>query len=310
MAEQPQPLGDTRVHALLAEEVEKVRGPEDAEAVIQKIDALAAGKTEAQRGDEAMAKPPAADHLAQAAGAATGKNDEVAAVIDAAAAEAVAPTAAAPEVVAAAQQSLGPRPNGISPRARDGRRYLRDAVLRRMGPFQRADASVYLAINHLPHPVWLDHAAHLVTLIATGGWIWIAGTVAARELGVVRARRVVRIMAPSVILATWTVEYPLKAYFRRTRPFIDVVRALVIGKKPGSWSFPSGHTASSFASAFVLTLAWPRLGPLFFGLASTVGVSRVYVGAHYPGDVLSGAALGMGLAGLIRRGVLELLKER
>ena len=71
------------------------------------------------------------------------------------------------------------------------------------------------------------------------------------------------------------------------------MRALVVGKKPGSWSFPSGHTASSFAAAWVLSKRWPRQSPLFFALAALVGTSRTYVGAHYPGDVVSGAGAGM-----------------
>src|SRR4030095_15579774 len=103
-------------------------------------------------------------------------------------------------------------------------------------------------------------------------------------------------MAVPAPVATWLVEYPIKAYFRRRRPFIDVVRALVVGKRPGSWSFPSGHTASSFACAWVLSTYWPRRAPLFFTLASIVGLSRIYVGAHYPGDVLSGAIAGTAIA--------------
>src|SRR5262249_52358833 len=121
------------------------------------------------------------------------------------------------------------------------------------------------------------------------------------------SRGALRVVLPSVIGATWLVEHPIKEAFRRRRPFIDVVRALVVGKRPGSWSFPSGHTASSFAAAWVLSTIWPRGAPLFFALASGVGFSRVYVGAHYPGDVSSGALLGMLLAELVRRVVRGLL---
>jgi membrane-associated phospholipid phosphatase len=116
----------------------------------------------------------------------------------------------------------------------------------------------------------------------------------------------VKRLLPSVVIATWLVEYPIKAFFRRRRPFARIVEALVIGKKPGSWSFPSGHTASSFASAWILATVWPKRAAVFFSLAGTVGFSRIYLGAHYPGDVASGAALGMLLSEMVRRVVRRL----
>jgi len=99
------------------------------------------------------------------------------------------------------------------------------------------------------------------------------------------------------------VEFPIKYYFRRRRPFIDLVQAIAVGKKPGTYSFPSGHSAASFAGAWLLCRHYPRLAPLWYSVAALVGFSRVYLGAHYPGDVLSGAVLGTLLAEGARRGV-------
>ena len=120
-------------------------------------------------------------------------------------------------------------------------------------------------------------------------------------LRVPRSWQAVKRLLPSVVIATWLVEYPIKAYLRRKRPFVRIVQALVIGKKPGSWSFPSGHTASSFASAWILSSIWPRQAPIFFGLAGLVGFTRIYLGAHYPGDVASGALAGIVLSETVRR---------
>ena len=78
------------------------------------------------------------------------------------------------------------------------------------------------------------------------------------------------------------------------------------GKRPGSWSFPSGHTGSSFASAWILSTIWPRQSPFFLGLASLVGLSRIYAGAHYPGDVAAGAILGVALSEIVRRVLIRL----
>ena len=70
---------------------------------------------------------------------------------------------------------------------------------------------------------------------------------------------------------------------------------------PGNPSFPSGHAAMSFACA--ATLAWlTPLSPVaLYALAALIAFSRVYVGVHYPLDVIGGAALGLGIATALRR---------
>jgi undecaprenyl-diphosphatase len=169
-----------------------------------------------------------------------------------------------------------------------------------MGPLNAFDARVYLAVNEAPHPGVLDSLGWALAIITTGGWIWVIATLLAYLVRVPNSWAAVKRLLPSVVVATWLVEYPIKAFFRRRRPFARIVEALVIGKRPGSWSFPSGHTASSFASAWILSTVWPKRAPLFFGLAGTVGFSRIYLGAHYPGDVASGAVLGMLLSEVVR----------
>jgi len=62
---------------------------------------------------------------------------------------------------------------------------------------------------------------------------------------------------------------------------------------PGGSSFPSGHTATSFACATVLSFFVPRAAPAFYLLALAIGYSRIYVGVHWPLDVLGGAVLGV-----------------
>ena len=292
---------EQRVEQVLEEGLERIESPGAAQAAIDRAERLSAGHTEAETGQVAAQKTAAASDQPAAAArtierAARKKpvapERAVADVLTTTAAQTVAQTPAAEPVVEAAQATLAPGAP-VSARAQRGRRLLKEAVLRRKGPLTALDARIYLAINEAPHHHALDSLAWALSLVTTGGWIWIIASLVAHLLRVPRSWLAVKRLVPSVLVATWLVEHPIKSFFRRRRPFARIVEALVIGKKPGSWSFPSGHTAASFASAWILSTVWPRGAPVFFGAAGLVGMSRIYVGAHYPGDVGSGAILGV-----------------
>jgi undecaprenyl-diphosphatase len=98
----------------------------------------------------------------------------------------------------------------------------------------------------------------------------------------------------------------LKLAHHEQRPALRYPEPPALVSVPHSNSFPSGHAAMSFACATVLAVLAPRLAPVFVLLASAIAYSRVYVGVHYPFDVVGGAVLGalVGLAVLVllRRG--------
>jgi membrane-associated phospholipid phosphatase len=92
----------------------------------------------------------------------------------------------------------------------------------------------------------------------------------------------------------------LKQGIGRERPNVAYPEPRPLVHAPHDGSFPSGHATVSFACATVLSFYAPRAAPAFYVLAAAIAWSRVYVGVHYPLDVLGGAALGLGIAIALR----------
>ena len=103
----------------------------------------------------------------------------------------------------------------------------------------------------------------------------------------------------AVALADWSA-MGLKALIDRPRPPLRYAEPKTLVAVPHDASFPSGHAATSFAAATMLSFAFPRLAPFLYVLAAAVAFSRVYVGVHYPLDVIGGALLGALVAVVLR----------
>jgi undecaprenyl-diphosphatase len=87
--------------------------------------------------------------------------------------------------------------------------------------------------------------------------------------------------------------YGLRQWIGRERPPLVYPEPKPLVGVPHSGAFPSGHTSTAFACATVLAWASPRLRIPAFLLAAAIGWSRIYVGVHWPLDVLGGAVLGV-----------------
>jgi undecaprenyl-diphosphatase len=166
------------------------------------------------------------------------------------------------------------------------------------------DAALYMRINVMVLGPIADRTLLVLSRVMHYGEGW--AVVALAMLAVdFRAAIVATAEALPVLWATMlTVNYPLKRVFRRRRPFVAFVHARVLGPQPRDHSFPSGHTAAAFAGALLFGQHAPAWAPLFYALATVIGFSRIYLGVHYPSDVVIGAAIGSLLAG----GYLALLR--
>lgn len=144
---------------------------------------------------------------------------------------------------------------------------------------------------------WLNPVFEGLSYAGRLGLLWI---VIALVLALLYRRFGVLVLTlVAVALADWA-SMGIKAVVDRPRPPLRTAEPKTLVPMPHDASFPSGHAATSFAAATILSFSFPRLAPLFYLLAAAVAFSRVYVGVHYPLDVIGGALLGILVATALR----------
>lgn len=155
---------------------------------------------------------------------------------------------------------------------------------------QQLDGSLLLWIQTL-HLSWLDPLVAAFTSLGNAGMLWIVLSLAMVCWRPTRKAGILALLA--MVLGLLVTNVTIKPLVERPRPWLDLpITPLVVEDDPHS--FPSGHTCAAFAAGMIWlrTLPWNWGRRLAVVLAVCMGLSRLYVGVHYPTDVLAGAVIG------------------
>ncbi len=173
---------------------------------------------------------------------------------------------------------------------------------------QAWDESILQWIQHTLRGPFLDAVLPAITFLGDAALIWIAAAVLLMAIKTQRAAGAA--VAVALLLSLLVGNCGIKPLVARLRPCdVDLSITLLI-PHPGEFSFPSGHSMSSFAAATALFLYRKKWGAAALVLAALIGFSRLYLYVHYPTDVLAGALIGVGLAFLSRFLVERYRKKR
>lgn len=137
----------------------------------------------------------------------------------------------------------------------------------------------------------LDKIMPLITSLGNGAIVWAIISIYLIQNENYRIEGYMVIT--SIILVTIIGEGIIKHIIKRTRPFEHMKINKLLISKPITYSFPSGHTASSFAASGILIMMDNKLSIMAVVLASLIAFSRIYLNVHYPLDVITGIALGL-----------------
>ena len=167
---------------------------------------------------------------------------------------------------------------------------------RRVRDLDRALFRVLFGLKWAP----LTAVMRAFTVVGTAGALW--GFLAALAF-LLTGLEPLRLLVPWVaVAASWTVAEGAKYLFDRARPFMWDTEIAPLTKTPSSSSFPSGHSATAAAGALTLSVLYPPFAPALVLAGTLVVLSRIYLGVHFPFDVLAGVIIGTVTAGVVLAG--------
>lgn len=171
------------------------------------------------------------------------------------------------------------------------------------------DLEILLWIRDHLHNPFTEAVFPAVSFLGNAGLVWLL--TAALLLCVRRYRRTGVLLLAALAITFVCNDLILKQLVERPRPFVDHPELFLLIEPPLSWSFPSGHSASSFAAAAVLLWRGRRSwGVAALVLAALIAFSRAFLFVHYPSDVLIGSLVGFAIGTLCAFAARRLEKVR
>lgn len=162
------------------------------------------------------------------------------------------------------------------------------------------DGNILLWIQEYIRTDLLTAFFRFITRFGDKGLFWIL--VCAALLFMPKHRRTGISASLSLALNALLTNVLLKNLVARIRPYERIGGLFLLAERPGDFSFPSGHTAASFAVAAALYMGgYKKSGGTALAFAALIGASRLYLGVHYPTDVLGGAIVGIFSAWTVRK---------
>ncbi len=166
-----------------------------------------------------------------------------------------------------------------------------------MNLIQSIDVNLLIFIQEKMHTTVMNKIMPIITSLGNAGFIWVVITM----LFLInrKYRKVGFMMVLGLILVTILGEGIIKHVVHRTRPCVDMPTVEMLIKKPTSYSFPSGHTSSSFVAVGILMNNVRKYGIYALLVAVLIAFSRLYLFVHYPSDVVGGITLGLVCAKIV-----------
>lgn len=156
-----------------------------------------------------------------------------------------------------------------------------------MSFIQNVDVDILLFIQEHLRIEGMNWFWESITTLGNGGWFWIFVAVILLLIPKTRKTGIAALLA--LLIGALCTNVFLKNIVARTRPYDAVSAIIPLIQRPTDFSFPSGHTTASFACAFVCYHMLPKkYGIPALCLAALIAFSRLYLGVHYPTDVLAG----------------------